>query len=74
MTAASRSLATALWRARFTSGLLQLSYTTRRDTTIRALFAVCCCFLGRDLSSKKIRSIMAMNGSSFGLAGGFVRR
>ena len=33
MTAASRSLATALWGARFASGLLPLSYTTRRDTT-----------------------------------------
>jgi hypothetical protein len=33
MTAASRSLATALWRARFASGLLPLSYTTKRDTT-----------------------------------------
>ena len=34
MTAASRSLATALWRARFASGLLPPSYTTWRDTTI----------------------------------------
>jgi hypothetical protein len=33
MTAASRSLATALWRARFASGLLPLSYTTTRDAT-----------------------------------------
>ena len=33
MTAASRSLATALWRARFASGLLPQSYTTTRDTT-----------------------------------------
>jgi len=33
MTAASRSLATALRRARFASGLLRLSYTTNRDTT-----------------------------------------
>ena len=32
MTAASRSLATALWRARFASGLLQPSYTTSCDT------------------------------------------
>ena len=32
MTAASRSLATALRRARFASGLLRLSYTTNRDT------------------------------------------
>ena len=35
MTAASRSLATALRRARFASGLLRLSYTTNRDTTER---------------------------------------
>ena len=34
MTAASRSLATALWKARFASGLLRLSYTTKRDTTV----------------------------------------
>ncbi len=33
MAAASRSLATALWGARFASGLLPPSYTTRRDTT-----------------------------------------
>jgi len=33
MTAASRSLATALQGARFTSGLLPQRYTTRRDTT-----------------------------------------
>ena len=33
MTAASRSLATALWEARFASGLLPQSYTTTRDTT-----------------------------------------
>src|SRR5271169_6353889 len=33
MTAASRSLATALWRARFASGLLRRSYTTNWDTT-----------------------------------------
>jgi transposase len=33
MAAASRSLATALQRARFASGLLQPSYTTYRDTT-----------------------------------------
>ena len=33
MTTASRSLATALWRARFASGLLLLSYTTHRDAT-----------------------------------------
>ena len=33
MAAASRSLATALWGARFVSGLLRLSYTTPRDTT-----------------------------------------
>ena len=33
MTAASRSLATALWGARFASGLLHPSYTTSWDTT-----------------------------------------
>jgi hypothetical protein len=33
MAAASRSLATALWGARFASGLLQPNYTTKRDTT-----------------------------------------
>jgi hypothetical protein len=42
MAAASRSLATALWRARFASGLLPSCYTTIRDTTTnrtqRALF------------------------------------
>ena len=36
MTAASRSLATALWGARFASGLLPQSYTTNRDTTRRS--------------------------------------
>src|SRR5271166_1769920 len=35
MTAASRSLATALWGARFASGLLRRCYTTSRDTTSR---------------------------------------
>ena len=34
MTTASRSLATALWGARFASGLLRPSYTTSRDTTL----------------------------------------
>ena len=38
MTAASRSLATALWGARFASGSLPQSYTTNRDTT-RSWFA-----------------------------------
>jgi hypothetical protein len=33
MAAASRSLATELWGARFASGLLQPGYTTKRDTT-----------------------------------------
>jgi hypothetical protein len=33
MAAATRSLATALWGARFASGLLPRSYTTNRDTT-----------------------------------------
>jgi hypothetical protein len=37
MTAASRSLATALWEARFASDLLRLSYTTARDTTNQRL-------------------------------------
>ena len=32
MTAASRSLATALWKARFASGLLMKCYTTSWDT------------------------------------------
>jgi hypothetical protein len=36
MTTASRSLATALWRARFASGLLPPSYTTSWDTTAGA--------------------------------------
>jgi carboxymethylenebutenolidase len=34
MTAASRSLATALRTARFASGLLPQSYTTTRDATL----------------------------------------
>jgi ribosomal protein L33 len=33
MAAASRSLATALWKARFASGLLRRSYTTTWDAT-----------------------------------------
>ena len=33
MATASRSLATALWGARFATGLLQPSYTTKRETT-----------------------------------------
>jgi len=33
VTTASRSLATALSKARFASGLLRLSYTTPGDTT-----------------------------------------
>jgi hypothetical protein len=36
MTAASRSLATALWKARFASGLLMKCYTTSWDTIERA--------------------------------------
>jgi hypothetical protein len=32
MTAASHSLATALWKARFASGLLMKCYTTSWDT------------------------------------------
>ena len=39
MTAATRSLATALWGARFASGLLPPSYTTTRDTTITSIFS-----------------------------------
>ena len=35
MTAATRSLATALWGARFASGLLPRSYTTRTCYPIR---------------------------------------
>jgi chemotaxis response regulator CheB len=35
MAAASRSLASALWGARFASGLLHPTYTTSRDTTNR---------------------------------------
>jgi hypothetical protein len=34
MATASHSLATALWRARFASGLLRPSYTTSLDTTL----------------------------------------
>ena len=34
MATASRSLATALWGARFASGLLRPSYTITRDTTV----------------------------------------
>jgi hypothetical protein len=34
MAAANRSLATALWEARFASGLLRRCYTTSRDTTL----------------------------------------
>ena len=37
MTTASHSLATALWRARFASGLLECGYTTNRDTTVISL-------------------------------------
>jgi hypothetical protein len=38
MAAATRSLATALWGARFASGLLPRSYTTNRDTTCASVF------------------------------------
>ena len=38
VTTASRSLATALSKARFASGLLRLSYTTPGDTTRADLF------------------------------------
>ena len=37
MTAASRSLATALSGARFASGLLHPSYTINRDTTLHPI-------------------------------------
>ena len=37
MTAASHSLATALWKARFASGLLMKCYTTSWDTIRKAL-------------------------------------
>ena len=46
MTAASRSLATALWRARFASGLLPLSYTTTWDTTQLPNWKACRAFCG----------------------------
>jgi hypothetical protein len=36
MTAASHSLATALWKARFASGLLMKCYTTSWDTILQA--------------------------------------
>jgi hypothetical protein len=49
MTAASRSLATALRRARFASGLPLPSYTTRRDTTDLVGFRRQPERLGRDL-------------------------
>ena len=39
MATASHSLATALWRARFASGLLRPSYTTSLDTTEREIIA-----------------------------------
>ena len=42
MTAASRSLATALRTARFASGLLPQSYTTTRDATrFQDCFVLC---------------------------------
>src|SRR5271166_3478675 len=37
-------------------------------------FEVCCCFAGRPLSSSRIRSMIPTNGSSFGRAGGRLRR
>jgi len=42
MTTASRSLATALWKARTASGLLPPSYTTNRDTTQPSVWARSC--------------------------------
>src|SRR5208283_1502949 len=47
MTAAGRSLATALWRARFASGLLQPSYTTSWDTAVD-------CFSGAGLGGASV--------------------
>ena len=38
MATASRSLATAQWRARFASGLLPTSYTTTGDATDKTEF------------------------------------
>jgi hypothetical protein len=37
-------------------------------------FAVCRCFLGRPASAARIASMIPMNGSSFGLVGGRLRR
>src|SRR3984893_3510578 len=37
-------------------------------------FEVCRCFLGRPSSSSRIRSMIPVNGSSFGRAGGRLRR
>jgi hypothetical protein len=45
--------------------------SSRSRSKIR--FDVCCCFFGRPLSSARILSMIAMNGSSFGRTGGFVR-
>jgi hypothetical protein len=44
MTAASHSLATALWKARFASGLLMKCYTTSWDTI---------CLDGRQRAAKR---------------------
>jgi hypothetical protein len=50
MTAASHSLATALWKARFASGLLMKCYTTSWDT-IRLLSALECLISLADCSA-----------------------
>src|SRR5271154_5245615 len=46
--------------------------SSRSRSKIR--FEVCCCFAGRLLSSSRIRSMIPTNGSSFGRAGGRLRR
>src|SRR5271170_1214756 len=45
--------------------------SSRSRSKIR--FDVCCCFFGRDLSSRRIPSITGINGSSFGFVGAFLR-
>src|ERR1019366_1407143 len=46
--------------------------SSRSRSKIR--FEVCCCLAGRPLSSSRIRSMIPTNGSSFGRAGGRLRR
>jgi hypothetical protein len=53
MAAASRSLATALWKARVASGSLPQSYTTGRDTTAAAFLAKLTAELRRSSASSK---------------------